>query len=274
MSDRPEFRTDLYRGTASFYDRYRLRYPAALIDDLCRRATVDGAGRLLDVACGPGTVTFALSDRFADVWAVDQEPETVEFAARSAAERGVAQRAVDYAAAPRTSIPTRSSISSRSGPRSIGSTDAASPTSPCSGCEPVGTSRCCGATPPSTVPRHGKQAFAAIVVDWMAHGRNRGPASRRSRGAPDASFRTPRCSADAGFDVVGRYEFTELHDWTVPDLVGLVYSTSLLPRSVARRPRPTSSRPISRERLRAVEPSGVFREHATSRTTSRYRPPG
>ena len=44
---------------------------------------------MLDLACGPGTVTFALSDRFDEVWAVDQEPETVAFGARKAAELGV-----------------------------------------------------------------------------------------------------------------------------------------------------------------------------------------
>ena len=64
MSGSPFFRSDLYRGTASYYDRFRLPYPDELIEDLCRRTAVTGSGRLLDLACGPGTVTFALSDRF------------------------------------------------------------------------------------------------------------------------------------------------------------------------------------------------------------------
>jgi ubiquinone/menaquinone biosynthesis C-methylase UbiE len=81
----PIFRADLYRGTASFYDRFRLPYPVALIDDLCRRTSVSGEGRLLDLACGPGTVTFALIDHFAEVWAVDQEPDAIDYAARKAA---------------------------------------------------------------------------------------------------------------------------------------------------------------------------------------------
>lgn len=33
MAD-PLFRTDLYRGTAGYYDRYRRSYPTALIGDL------------------------------------------------------------------------------------------------------------------------------------------------------------------------------------------------------------------------------------------------
>ena len=48
--DMPEglnFRADLYRATASFYDRFRLSYPAALIADLIDRTRPDGSGRLL-----------------------------------------------------------------------------------------------------------------------------------------------------------------------------------------------------------------------------------
>jgi len=42
MSDVPVFRRDLYRGTAEFYDEFRLPYPAELIDDLCVRIEADG----------------------------------------------------------------------------------------------------------------------------------------------------------------------------------------------------------------------------------------
>lgn len=31
MESRPQFRTDLYKGTASYYDRYRVPYPAPTI---------------------------------------------------------------------------------------------------------------------------------------------------------------------------------------------------------------------------------------------------
>jgi SAM-dependent methyltransferase len=73
----PPFRRDLYRGTAADYDRFRPPYPPALIEDLARRSGADGTGRLLDLGCGTGQITFALQDRFAEVWAVDQEPGMV-----------------------------------------------------------------------------------------------------------------------------------------------------------------------------------------------------
>ena len=49
VDDEVRFAADLYRGTAGYYDRYRLPYPEAMIEDLARTAQVSGRGRLLDV---------------------------------------------------------------------------------------------------------------------------------------------------------------------------------------------------------------------------------
>jgi hypothetical protein len=38
--------------------------------------------------------------------------------------------------------------------------------------------------------------------------------------------------ADAGFSIVGRRSLLVEHRWTLEDLVGFVYATSFLPRSV------------------------------------------
>ncbi len=84
MAD-PQFRADLYQGTAELYDTYRLAYPQELISDLADRTGADGTGRLLDLACGTGQVAFALRDRFAEIWAADQEPGMIAVAARKAA---------------------------------------------------------------------------------------------------------------------------------------------------------------------------------------------
>jgi len=47
MESTPQFRSDLYQGTARCYDRYRVPYTAVLIDDLAIRAALSGTGRLL-----------------------------------------------------------------------------------------------------------------------------------------------------------------------------------------------------------------------------------
>ena len=89
MDAEPEFRPDLYRGTALFYDKFRVPYPAPLLDDLCERTNATGRGRLLDLACGTGQLAFGLASRFAEVCAVDQESEAIDLARVNALARGV-----------------------------------------------------------------------------------------------------------------------------------------------------------------------------------------
>ena len=76
----------------------------------------------------------------------------------------------------------------------------------------------------------------------------------------------------AGFAPVERHEFTEVHDWTVAELIGFVYSTSLLPRSVLGDRADAFEREV-REQLTTVEPSGVFREDASFAYDLAYRSP-
>lgn len=82
----------LYRGTAGYYDRFRLAYPDAVIADLAHRAAPSGRGRLLDLACGTGQLAFPLRGWFADVWAVDAEPEMTEVVRAKAIATGAAAR--------------------------------------------------------------------------------------------------------------------------------------------------------------------------------------
>ncbi|HEX5501996.1 MAG TPA: class I SAM-dependent methyltransferase, partial [Thermomicrobiales bacterium] len=84
----PHYPADAFAGTARYYARYRPPYPPALLDDLRRRAVVTGAGRLLDLACGPGRVALPLAPFFGEVWAVDLEPEMIEVGREEAARRG------------------------------------------------------------------------------------------------------------------------------------------------------------------------------------------
>ena len=61
----------------------------SLCSRTCALAGITGAGRLLDLACGTGQITFGLASNFIEIWAVDQEPEAVEFARAKALRRGV-----------------------------------------------------------------------------------------------------------------------------------------------------------------------------------------
>lgn len=83
----PTFRSGLFDGTAEDYDRYRLPYPDALVERIREDLRPDGTGRLVDLGAATGQVARALRPLFADVIAVDPEPDMVDYGrARSARE--------------------------------------------------------------------------------------------------------------------------------------------------------------------------------------------
>jgi SAM-dependent methyltransferase len=78
----------LFAGAARYYEQGRLPYAPGLADALARSLALDGRGRLLDVGCGPGTVTLPLAPLFEAVVGLDPDPEMLACASRAAAERG------------------------------------------------------------------------------------------------------------------------------------------------------------------------------------------
>jgi cyclopropane fatty-acyl-phospholipid synthase-like methyltransferase len=67
----PDYSSELFRGTAEYYSRFRPRYPPVLLDAIERTVGLDRGGALLDLACGTGEVSLALADRVTDMWAID-----------------------------------------------------------------------------------------------------------------------------------------------------------------------------------------------------------
>ena len=63
----------LYAGSAPFYSRGRLPYPAALAGAVRDALGLDGTGRLLDVGCGPGSLTLLLAPLFEASVGVDAD---------------------------------------------------------------------------------------------------------------------------------------------------------------------------------------------------------
>ena len=89
----------LFAGAAAYYARYRTPYPPELIADLVAHYELDGTGRLLDLGCGPGTLTLPLAPHFSQVLAaLDINAEMIAEGRRSfenlrSAERRVAGHA-------------------------------------------------------------------------------------------------------------------------------------------------------------------------------------
>ena len=79
----------LYAGSARFYAAGRVAYPAELVDVLVDSLALDGSGRLLDVGCGPGSLTLLLASHFAEAIGVDADADMLAEAARLAEKQNV-----------------------------------------------------------------------------------------------------------------------------------------------------------------------------------------
>jgi len=83
----------LFAGAAGYYEQGRLPYAPGLADVFARSLGLDGRGRLLDVGCGPGTVTLQLAPLFEAVVGLDPDAEMLSQASEAAARRGVGNAA-------------------------------------------------------------------------------------------------------------------------------------------------------------------------------------
>jgi SAM-dependent methyltransferase len=228
MSDEVTFSPDLYRGTADYYDRFRLPYPDALISDLVQRTGPSERGRLLDPACGTGQLAFALRSSFDEVWAVDQEPGMVEVVAAKAAASGAEGiTAVVASAQDLDAPPAHFSVVV------IGNAFHRLPRDLVAGrvhgwLEPGGFLALCWSLATQLGSLEWQVAFAGLLGRWQTAlgGGDRVPANweqaRRQR--PDSSVLT-----EAGFELIGRHQFRVEHRWTLPELAGFARTLSTLP---------------------------------------------
>jgi SAM-dependent methyltransferase len=79
----------LYAGAAPYYARGRVAYPQALADLLAAELGLDGSGRLLDVGCGPGSLTLLLAPLVGEATGVDADVGMIAEAEALAVRAGV-----------------------------------------------------------------------------------------------------------------------------------------------------------------------------------------
>lgn len=84
-----EWDETLFAGSAAHYSVGRMPYPTALAEAVRDALGIDGTGRLLDVGCGPGSLTLELAPLFASTVGVDPDAGMLAEAARRAEEAGV-----------------------------------------------------------------------------------------------------------------------------------------------------------------------------------------
>ncbi|MFG1849101.1 class I SAM-dependent methyltransferase [Micromonospora carbonacea] len=89
MTDGWTWDESLFAGASAHYERGRLPYAAGFVAALADELGLDGSGRLLDVGCGPGTVTVPLAGWFAEAVGVDPDAGMLARARLRAARDGV-----------------------------------------------------------------------------------------------------------------------------------------------------------------------------------------
>ena len=231
MADEVRVAADLFRGSAGYYDRYRLPYPEAMLADLVRRAEVSPAGRLLDLACGTGQLAFPLRRWFSEVWAVDQEPDMVDTVrAKAAAEgagevRAIVSRAETLRAEPGyfDLVVCGNAFHRLDRDLTAGLV--------LGWLQPGGHLALCWSPQPWSGERDWQRALAGLLDRWMTA---LGAGGRIPAGWDEARQRRPdlQVLSDAGFEVAGSHEFPVEHRWSLPAIAGLIRSTSFLPASV------------------------------------------
>jgi SAM-dependent methyltransferase len=254
------YRKDLYEGTADYYDRFRPRYPAALVDHLRAHVPLKGTGRLLDLACGTGHLAFALVGDGAEIWAVDQETGSIEFARRKALRLGathirwIAAAAEDVALKGAFDLVTignafhrldRDVVARRLVPhlRDGG----------------------CVALVWGGTPWRGTQAWQGVLHATLERWRDTvGARDRVPQGWEQVMDREPheQVLQRAGLAYEGRFEFSVVKRWTVESLIGFVYSTSDLNRAVLGRHTAAFERDLRRDLL-GCRPDGTFEQDLT-----------
>src|SRR5512142_1629001 len=231
VPDAARFRDDLYRGSAWYYDRYRLPYPEAMVCDLARRAGVSGRGRLLDLACGTGQLAFPLRRWFGEVWAVDSEPDMAEMVRAKAAAAGAAGvRPVVAKAETLRAEPGYFELAV------IGNEFHRLDRELVAGrilgwLQPGGHLALCWSTSPWAGAAGWQRALASALDRWKTA---LGAGSRVPAGWDLGRQRRPdpQVLSAAGFEPGGRHEFAVEHRWSLPELAGNIRSTSFLPASV------------------------------------------
>ncbi|WP_238012150.1 class I SAM-dependent methyltransferase [Dactylosporangium sp. AC04546] len=183
-------------------------------------------GRLLDLACGTGQLAFALQDSFAEIWAVDQELDMVRLVTAKAARGGHVVRAITSSAEELSAESASFELITIGNAFQRLRRDEVARRALEWLC-PGGHLALCWSSSPWTGDAGWQTALNAVLDEWRSQLNvcDRLPqdweGARRAR--PDLAV-----LADAGFELIGHYEFQVEHRWTVAELAGFVYSTSFL----------------------------------------------
>ncbi len=81
--------SDLFKGTANYYAKYRIPYPKEFIEMIAQFYSIDGKGTLLDLGCGTGQLTIPLSPYFNNCIGIDTSTEMLQVAEEQNTENNI-----------------------------------------------------------------------------------------------------------------------------------------------------------------------------------------
>jgi SAM-dependent methyltransferase len=254
------YRKDLFKGTAEHYDRFRPPYPAALLEDLRARVPLTGDSRMLDLACGTGQIAFPLAPRVAEVLAVDQEAELVDFGRRKAERLGVTN--IEWIAAAAEDVELEGAFDLVAIGNAFHRLDRDAVTTRLVPCL---AARGCIALLWGGSPWLGDQPWQRVLGDTLDRWRDTvGARDRVPDGWEQAMVQDPheQVLRRAGLSYEGSFELSVVERWTVESLIGFTYSTSFLNRAALAQHVDAFEDDL-RAQLLACCPDGVFEQDLT-----------
>ena len=81
---------ELFKGTAWYYAKYRLGYPASFFEHLVKSFNLDKTSRVLDLGTGTGQIAIPMAALAKEIIAVDPEQEMLDEANRQAEQKHIA----------------------------------------------------------------------------------------------------------------------------------------------------------------------------------------
>jgi ubiquinone/menaquinone biosynthesis C-methylase UbiE len=225
------FRKDLYQGSARCYDRFRIPYPPALIDDLVARAEASGEGRLMDLGCGTGQISFAMHGWFQEIWAVDQESDMIGVGREKAERAGIGNIRFFTSSAEDLSAPEGyfDLVAIGNAFHRFHRETVARDTS--RWLRPGGYLALLWGDTPWIGEALWQKAMWSTCTHWMI---TMNVGDRIPTGWDEPLVEKPDITVfeKSGFNLVGHYQFSLEHQWTLDELIGFVHSTSFLPLTV------------------------------------------
>ncbi len=182
------------------------------------------------MACGTGQITFALCERFTEVWAVDQEEEFVAFGRAKAEILGV--KNTRWATGSAETVALEGNFELIAVGNAFHRLDRPVVARRLlTWLEPRGGVALVWSSGPSQGGCPWQRAMADLVDGWM---HRVGAADRVPAGWEEAIAQNPheRVLRRAGFDYVGKFEFATARSWSLDALAGYVFSTSFLNQKV------------------------------------------